>query len=776
MFEVIIKKIENREYNAAEEDLKGLLCSCELSEKDTAQANYWIGYINTCLNSYGDKEYGKNCLLKCLNSKFAVPWAYILYVRAEKNYDMAIKYIKKGMEKFPENLELLKSYLKTATGEEQKKAFALAANPKYIDKEYNIFIINFLIEREEWIECNVFVDRILLNNKVNEYEEAYLSLVKGFSYVMHDYELAIDFFIKAKEFDYSNKFRYAPHIGLLYSYAKAKDLEAVIRLLNEIPVTNVVGDLEGGPDNIISIDFEKIYRMIFAEAEKLVHPKRELKLKIASLRTLYLYSAYEEYGVTRFNKKDILSVENYEKVNSSKNLKGRICQMHMGVNDLKRAVDLYMESFADDNQELTNISFLEILDDMNEDDLTHTVKKIVNEIRENRISFSQIFIVEILEVIIDRLWESDFKNKYSLIYQLTKACGTEIIFKIDKKFECAYSSKQCKDSEIAKAIYMYELECEPDNTSVLNNLGIIFEEENLLEEALEFLDRAAVLVSDDKKITENRDRIKSRLGQALKVIGLLEKENIWNISRLNRLISEVDKNGEFDCTYKNRSILLHVSPTKGDELFNNYLEKGYIEKISNGDFNKAARYKFNHLVIDHIEKKLEYISKNREYEDIGFLLNYDNLESIGYTESLQNKIAQMPDISFRDLLQRDFKECAIAYLSRQYKTTIILCGSIVEAIITYTLSDKNIIKYDIGLLLNKRSKYKKIIDMDLNELLEVAKVEGIIQAEQYHLIHYLRFYRNIIHPSVEIRKSYNINEEKGTMMWNTLKIVLNEVL
>jgi len=136
----------------------------------------------------------------------------------------------------------------------------------------------------------------------------------------------------------------------------------------------------------------------------------------------------------------------------------------------------------------------------------------------------------------------------------------------------------------------------------------------------------------------------------------------------------------------------------------------------------------------------------------------------------------MPDISFRDLLQRDFKECAIAYLSRQYKTTIILCGSIVEAIITYTLSDKNIIKYDIGLLLNKRSKYKKIIDMDLNELLEVAKVEGIIQAEQYHLIHYLRFYRNSIHPSVEIRKSYNINEEKGTMMWNTLKIVLNEVL
>lgn len=75
-----------------------------------------------------------------------------------------------------------------------------------------------------------------------------------------------------------------------------------------------------------------------------------------------------------------------------------------------------------------------------------------------------------------------------------------------------------------------------------------------------------------------------------------------------------------------------------------------------------------------------------------------------------------------------------------------------------------------------KAKTKPVKDMDLNELLELGKLEKIIAIEEYHLSNYVRAYRNIIHPSCEVRKSYNVDALTTKLMWNALLAIIREVL
>lgn len=94
----------------------------------------------------------------------------------------------------------------------------------------------------------------------------------------------------------------------------------------------------------------------------------------------------------------------------------------------------------------------------------------------------------------------------------------------------------------------------------------------------------------------------------------------------------------------------------------------------------------------------------------------------------------------------------------------------------YVTVQKGIVKYDIGTLLRGKAKTKPVKEMDLNELLELGKQEKIIDIEEYHLSNYVRAYRNIIHPSCEVRKSYNVDPLTTNLMWNALLAVMREVL
>ena len=98
-----------------------------------------------------------------------------------------------------------------------------------------------------------------------------------------------------------------------------------------------------------------------------------------------------------------------------------------------------------------------------------------------------------------------------------------------------------------------------------------------------------------------------------------------------------------------------------------------------------------------------------------------------------------------------------------------MCGSIVEALLMQRIIERGFLKYDISAISgSKKASNYPVSEMGLNELLHVADKEKILNKNSYHLGHYIRDYRNIVHPAKEIRMKETVSHENVTTMWSVL--------
>ena len=99
-----------------------------------------------------------------------------------------------------------------------------------------------------------------------------------------------------------------------------------------------------------------------------------------------------------------------------------------------------------------------------------------------------------------------------------------------------------------------------------------------------------------------------------------------------------------------------------------------------------------------------------------------------------------------------------------------MCGSIVEALIMQRIREQGILKYNISSISNhKKATNFPVSEMGLNELLFVADAEQILDKNSYHLGHYIRDYRNVVHPAKEIRMKENVSHDNVLTMWSLVK-------
>jgi hypothetical protein len=128
-------------------------------------------------------------------------------------------------------------------------------------------------------------------------------------------------------------------------------------------------------------------------------------------------------------------------------------------------------------------------------------------------------------------------------------------------------------------------------------------------------------------------------------------------------------------------------------------------------------------------------------------------------------------INLQQQLQRDLREAALSLLTGSFKTTLVLSGSIVEAILLDRVSSQGITKYRMG---NGRNRTTS--KMDLGELLFVAEKEGMIDGPLYHLAQALRGFRNLIHPGLEMRKAaISVTEQNARIAWDITRKLISEV-
>lgn len=129
------------------------------------------------------------------------------------------------------------------------------------------------------------------------------------------------------------------------------------------------------------------------------------------------------------------------------------------------------------------------------------------------------------------------------------------------------------------------------------------------------------------------------------------------------------------------------------------------------------------------------------------------------------------DQALRKILERDYQEIQRNLISSNWKSTIILSGGSIEAILLDLLLKES----TKAISSSKAPTEHDLNKWSLNDLVEVAVKEKFIGGEIGKLSHTVREYRNLIHPGVEIRKNLKVEPEEAKIAVEVLHILIRDL-
>lgn len=566
-------------------------------------------------------------------------------------------------------------------------------------------------------------------------------------------------FLKIIEDDLSNNLKYAPYMGYIWCCVKMNLIEEVVKYFDKIPFSNGLEDLNDGPWCIVEIEFKNIYERIFGEMATIMRSDKQKMLRLAALEAYYLYIPSESFDIFRYGKKHLTALKRYLKTDTGNlDVACAIFNMqkhfHLFFDAYKTYIAMLCEYLNPEEKFNYGIDFF---DECSPADTEQIYQDILITLKANIDMDLDRFVSGVFDNTVDFLNKSSDEEKVKKICAIADALDNYYLEKSQKLFEVAYSYAELDNkSKKAERLYLLLLKAQPQSSAELNNLGVIYERRNELQKAKEYYTKAYETDGTNDKAFDNLQQVNLVIKESEKALNNLERETAWFLGQLSKVYEAASASGELICTYRDRPSILSVSPQKADEIFDKMCKCGYLSKKTQGNSQSPNKYIINSLVNEYLWRENERINENKLYESLGQRLNIDEIKKIGYTKNLQDLISNISNANLRDILLRDVRECAISLITNQYKSCIVICGSIIEAILVDRIEDRGLSKYDIGTLLHKKPQRKAVKEMDLNELLELAKAEKIVDIEEYHLSNYVRSYRNIIHPSCEVRKNYDV--------------------
>lgn len=686
IFQNIKKKIEKREFNSAIKDLTKISTSKKSSKKDKSYANYLIGFIN---NNYfyddKDTEQGKNALIKCIESEFPIPEAFSILSSLEDDKNIAINCLKKGKSLFPDSPTIYRSLLNCPISKADCLTYINEVKKREI-KDFYLFnqILEYLISQHLWEETKYFTKIIIDSPNVEIEKKLTYRVIEAFSYVLsnikEDIKIAEQKLLEIISEDIANKLHYSHYMAIILCYIKKNDKKNLVHYINNFSINEKLFDFGFWDGSPVTIDFQQEYEMIFSEAIKLFNNNKRIKNKIKAIRASYLLHTSNE-GFIRGNKihiKDLKKQYEIEPHNISIVKIILRSQLYFKLNydafETYMGIDSYdiikLESHKGIVQYASNADFQKIY--------TYLLEYI-----KNSNHFHKYFVNDIYDEVIFRLWEEKTEDKFSEIVKLSQLFKWNYQKESLCLFEIAYAYAECDLTNDAQTIYEFILKKEPNNTAVLNNLGVIYNSNKQYEKALEFYKRA----------------------------------------------NELEPQKE-----------LYINNIKSTE-------KSIEEQIKN--------------IKKQEDDRIKKIAKN---------INIGYFESIGYDDNLKLSFNKIKDNKLRDTLLKDLNECVICLAAEQSKAFAVMCGSIIEAILYWSLTEQNIKKYEI------KNKSKKITEMGISDLLFVANQEKLIQSSTFHFCHGLKDYRNLVHPSRDISSDFERSEEENIIIWGLLKKIIKDIL
>lgn len=331
-------------------------------------------------------------------------------------------------------------------------------------------------------------------------------------------------------------------------------------------------------------------------------------------------------------------------------------------------------------------------------------------------------------------------------------------------FEVAYSLNESDTWDIRhQGLKIYEklLEKSPHNCAILNNLWCIYSRKANpvfnLEKALDFYKQANEIDPQDKLYKKNLTQTSQKFEAQQQENNENEEwlKNIKNDSGISYILSRLEKFQSFKevnsfiiCPGKQLWQYLWVPSHIWYDTMKWFLEKKYVFKVEDHNLDTLATvYKINPLIEQYLEKHKNILQKDREYIDIANKICSENFEKLWLTEDLREWCCNIFWDEQGLLLYKDLHECAMSRLTRQHKTTLILCWSIIESVLYMMIKKEYPWKFTIW------TKTFKMKDLNLSSLLEIVKESGLITESQIlHSFGLLKWWRNLIHPAFEEKK------------------------
>ena len=150
------------------------------------------------------------------------------------------------------------------------------------------------------------------------------------------------------------------------------------------------------------------------------------------------------------------------------------------------------------------------------------------------------------------------------------------------------------------------------------------------------------------------------------------------------------------------------------------------------------------------------------------------LESSAATSATQiRSFSYVKDVQLRTIIERDYEEIQKSLVTHCWKAAIILTGGCVEAILTdLLLRHKDRATAAPQAPKDKQTgQVKEIRDWGLVHLIVVSTTLELINKGVEKLSHSLREYRDLVHPSVEIRSKLKADEEEAKIAVAVLDMI-----
>ncbi|MCC6260885.1 MAG: hypothetical protein IT311_08485 [Anaerolineales bacterium] len=366
----------------------------------------------------------------------------------------------------------------------------------------------------------------------------------------------------------------------------------------------------------------------------------------------------------------------------------------------------------------------------------------------------------------------------------------ESIRSAESVFEVAFAYNKTGDKKQSKNYYRAYLKNVGGNSAVMNNLGLLEEGDGDLAEAERLFKSAINLDPNDDIVKENHKRIVARLQKEeeqqrafQKASDLYQQELESAKLLIVKLYSSKTSDGVIYCNENKLTSLLGLQIEEIEFQIDDFLKKKYFEKISNESAAFEGRLVRTNPVIEPLleEDLLRFQEKDALNAIANDLLSQNLQNKYGYGKELLEKLSIIKTPQLSKMLERDLYETVVSLAVKSYKSTLILCGSVVESILLDQLSIREADALTgLERVLTKDGKKITGDDKNLNRwvldrLLDVALELRIISQNLYHWGHGLRGFRNLVHPGVEQRQTMEVSRENAEMAWNVVKGLLNEI-